>query len=239
MAINYFSIPNPDLEPEHLYAFEAALRRVLSQRLSLEFIAFHYELRGLISVRTVPVDPGLYPNSYNPTGDRAGMYVNDGQSTLYGLELWARMRDLLPELKTGAEFSLTYTKGNEVLPGDGGEIGNFRQSPRVLAKLRLRCDPGDQLSLGLDTVYSSSWYSREISDVEEYLDPTSKNSGYVVVNLHGHLQLVDRLELSLRVNNLFDQDWGGIEAFGSQTELDYNPQPGRSALLGAGLSFDW
>ncbi|MCD4750971.1 MAG: TonB-dependent receptor [Thermoanaerobaculales bacterium] len=239
IKINYFSIPNPDLAPENFYAFESALRTVFSPRVSVEFIGFHYEIRGLISAHSLPVDPELYPNSYNPEGDRAGIFVNDGESILYGFELWASFRDVMPSLNSGADFSVCYTKGKETLPGDGGKIGNFRQSPRWLGKLRLHSRPTEKLTVGLDAVYSSSWYSREISDVEEYEDPTNKNEGYLVVDANSRFQIGDSFWLSLRINNIFDEAFGGIEAFGSQTELDYHPQLGRSIYLGVEYGFEW
>jgi vitamin B12 transporter len=149
----------------------------------------------------------------------SGYLQRSGSSQAQGLEL--AYRQALP---AGLELSINYT---------------YTDTQDALGRQRIR-RPGQQSNLTLS--YHSpqqrlrlllSWQQRA-DVVDEYYDPASFSNtrtelaDFQVVNVHASFELFKRLNLSLRINNLFNQNY--------QEVFNYNVA-GRSIYVGARFLF--
>lgn len=229
-TVNYFSIPNENLNPEKINSGELGFRYIVHENFSMDLIGFYSKLDGMFTIKNVLVDTLQYPNTYNPGVDKAGKFHNDGASYSWGGEYVVNYKNIFPSAKLGMFFALSYTKGKEELPGDEGEIDDLRQAPEWLSKLRVYSSPVKNLFLSLEVVYCGDWYSRKIRDVEDYEDPKYKNDGYFAADFSANYRL-NSFTIGLTVKNLFDNKYGGMEAYGTSWDLNYNPQYRRSIYV--------
>lgn len=221
----YFHVPNPGLDPEHLDSHELRLTHSPSADLELSL--------GLWRVRAHDI---IYRMNSSPTrvdfvpgGTIAFTTENTNIGSLSARGLDAGF-DLTRPLAGAGSLrwwgNLTLTDGTlrrEDLTLPLPFVSRFK------ANLGLTWTHGDfQLSPSL----------RHVGRAQEAADNgRSSVSGYTVANLHARwLNVADRLDLHLRVNNLFDRRYynvgdGGAGGFAG------TPQEPRSIWLGATIPF--
>ncbi|MFC2141770.1 TonB-dependent receptor plug domain-containing protein [Acidobacteriota bacterium] len=229
-SILYIQIPNEDLEPEHFSTFEVGLRHIFNKNTSLELIAYHNEISSLITSGRKELNPSLYPYA---DGTHANTDINSpsAKSILNGLDLIVSLNDVYEPLSVNASFYLSYMNGKETLP-NGDKIDLFRNTPEILAKLRVNATPIENLYLGLDGIYSSEWYARIYTKAD--LDiPENRSDRYFTMDFTSQYKISTEygdFTPYLRVNNIFDVSYGGFK-------YRDNPQYKRSFYFGIRYSF--
>ncbi|MCP4149942.1 MAG: TonB-dependent receptor [bacterium] len=233
-GINYINIPNPGLVPETFACFDAGFRFRFSGNATLEMIGFYYRLRRLIAAGRGPVDPEIYPNPVNET---AGVFINDNDSEakLLGLDLVLTMRDIVSSINLDSDISISYARGKTVLPGAEGEIDDIVAQPRWMMKFKLSARPVKNLYAGIFGLFSGASYSRGINLLSRYTDPYYKIDGYFTIDITAKYKLFNNISVLIKVNNLTDEVYGGIDAYRGDGALKYNPQYGR--CIYAGIEF--
>jgi hemoglobin/transferrin/lactoferrin receptor protein len=94
---------------------------------------------------------------------------------------------------------------------------------------------GDILYVYVRNTITSSWYKRYLPlelDLLESIGYPTKVDGYYTMDLIARYSFSRNLQFFLQLFNVFDAQYGGIGAYGSQHDLRYNPQYGRSFKLG-------
>ena len=229
-SIYYIQVPNEDLEPEQFSTVEVGLRHIFNQNMSVELVGYHNEISSLITSGRTELDPTRYPYA---DGTHANTDINSqsAKSFLNGLDLIVTLNNLYEPIRANAGFCLSYMKGRETLP-NGDEIDLFRNTPEILAKLRLNAAPVENLYLGLDGIYASGWYARIYSKAD--LDiPENRSDAYFTMDITAHYKIstgYGDFTPFLKVNNVFDASYGGFK-------YRDNPQYRRSVYLGIGYGF--
>lgn len=169
---------NPTLQPEEIKTLELIWERPLNRQVRGQLSAFRYEVDGLITLVTDPVD-GLL------------MYRNLDMTTASGVEL-----EVEGKLPHGIEGRISYTWQHSKNSLTNDEMIN---SPQRLAKVNVAFPVlGDALSSGIEMQYSSARKTRS----------GAQSAAYAVVNWTLlHRGWLPGLGLSLTAYNLFDAEY--------------------------------
>lgn len=238
IGVDYWGIPNKNLEPEEFSAMELGGRFAITNKTHIEIIGFYNQIKGLITnTGHFKIDPAQFP--YN-TKEFAGGFVNNenAEGKIGGVDLIFSARNLIERINLNTNISFRYAKGNEDLP-NGEHIDAYRMMPEKMAKIRCNAMPLNNLFVGLDFMYSDDWYARNISSKVDL--EAGKISGYsivdVVINYKIPFDKIQCLCFNLKINNLFDTGYAGIGAYGGPNDLQFNPQLGRIMYGGVNIAF--
>jgi len=212
---NPVALGNPDVDPEKMESWEAALTWQPDQDTLLSANLFHYTIRD--TLRQVP-------NSDPTTGSTA---QNTGRVTGRGLELEFSWR-ADPALKFSGYYAYQFSRDEET----GKSPGN---APRQSAYLRADWRLADRLVM----TPRLSWVadrSREPARPNETPDTRDPVSDYVLLDLTLRAeQVLKDVDLALTVRNLADAK--AYEPSPSPGLVDDFPLPGRTLLLSGTLRF--
>lgn len=212
---NPVALGNPDVNPEKMESWEAALTWQPDQDTLLSANLFHYTIRD--TLRQVP-------NSDPTTGSTA---QNTGRVTGRGFELEFSWR-ADPALKLSGYYAYQFSRDEET----GKAPGN---APRQSAYLRADWRLADRVVM----TPRLSWVadrSREPARPNETPDPRDPVSDYVLLDLTVRAeQVLKDVDLALTVHNLADAK--AYEPSPSPGLVDDFPLPGRTLLLSGTLRF--
>jgi len=182
---------NPGLQPERATTMEAVWQQRLAPGLLGTASLFHYDMKGLIDLTVDPVD-SLY------------LYRNVGDARADGFEL--EMQGQMGATVTGY---LSYSYQDAVDRDAGRRLTN---SPDHMLKSGAAFDVAASFGLGLDSRYESGRLTLAGTETEDaFVTDVHVSVPARQANVHGMLQ---RLSLSLRLNNVFDASFatpGGVE----------------------------
>ena len=211
---NRYSTPNPNLKPEYVTSFDAGVK-FGGERFSGELIAFRSSYRDKITSVL--------------TGNRVGAALevqnrNVAELDLWGVEAGARYRMPSPDLELYA--TATFTRGEEdtaagAMPAD--------RIPPLFGKLGARWQVREKVGLeayGLYATGQDRLSSRDLIDPR--INPNG-TAGWATLNARVAWRASDRLDLSLRIENLGDKSY---REHGSGLD-----EPGRNFILTADSSF--
>lgn len=205
---NRYSTPNPNLKPEYVTSFDAGVK-FGGERVSGELIAFRSSYRDKIT----SVLTGNLVGSAQEVQNR-----NVAQLDLWGIEAGARYRMSSPDLELYA--TATFTRGDEdtatgSMPAD--------RIPPLFGKLGARWQVRDALGLEAYSVYATGQDRLSSRDrIDPRINPAG-TAGWATLNAHVAWRVSDRLDLSLRVENLSDKHY---REHGSGLD-----EPGRNYIL--------
>ncbi len=240
-SISYELIPNENLRPETLSASELGFRYRVSSKVYLELASYNVFIDNLITTTFIPIPEDQYPlalrqfsvNSTVPSGFvRAPVNDDASQGVLVGIQFIMRLRNLLGERKLNSDVYLNFADGQEELPQDRGTIQGYRLVPRLLAKWNFDFEPFPNAYLRVENTYSGSWYRRFIPAEGAQNAPNARTDGFYNLDVTARYQLSNSLDAFVKVFNVFDAKYGGIDARGADVDLDYNPQIGRNFQIG-------
>jgi outer membrane receptor for ferrienterochelin and colicins len=183
---------NPELLPETAQTVEAVWQQRLSTALLASVSLFHYDVRRLIDLTLDPVD-SLF------------QYRNVGDAEAKGFEV-----ELQGRLGPSGTGYVSYSFQDAVDRRTDQWLSN---SPRHMLKAGSTADVTRWLGAGMDARYESG--RRTLAGTET--DPAFISDLHLLLPARSTSSPrgpVDRLELSLRINNLFDASYatpGGVE----------------------------
>ncbi|MEW6367494.1 MAG: TonB-dependent receptor [Acidobacteriota bacterium] len=211
----YFRLPNPDLGPQRMKAFEVSLRSFLSSNTGVALTGFYYRLSGLFR----QVSDAEYGNRYDghykgwPV-DYIEIMINQGEQRNYGGGIQLdHIRHFGTDRRLAAYMSLSLVDGRVDADGEGpggnaeiggvsplmlkagGEltIGRFEISPRLIAVSRQRTHPAAVQAFEAD-------------------DPSKRQTlpGYVLVNVATRYRLSGNFTLLVDIRNMLDQRYRNV-----------------------------
>jgi len=200
-------VPNPALRAEELdRAFEVGVRFTPNDRLELDAAVYHYDYDDMIYWVSVAEEEGVdYP---------LFQVRNLNRAVMQGVELTAAAT---VHRNVRASGSYTFLDAEDRSSGRTDDVLAYRPKHSAGAAVDLAWT---RWKLRLDARYRSR--------VEEvFLYPLQAPEAFVVANANLRLALDRRVELSLRVGNLFDA---------SYEELARYRMPGRSWLFGVSIT---
>ena len=195
---------DPDLEAEESVSVELGVEQRLGEDSFVKATAFYTEIDNLIR---------FDPNA-TACGTGSGCYAQvDGTTTTRGVELSGRYA--LAQGRAALFGAYTYTDAET-------EGGRLARVPRHDLLLGVEGEFVDRLTGRFDI--------QHVADVEasEFAPADNKVGDYTLANLGLDYALTDTIAATLRVENLFDEDY--------ETAGGFN-QPGRAAYVGLSTSF--
>jgi len=185
-ALNRF-IPNPDLHPEHLLAFEAGLTSGVGNG-EVQLVGFHHKLTDAIRRITLP--------------DRRRMRVNSDEIRSTGLEVL--FSQTLGMLTLDADFTLQKV---ELMDPEKSRSTEPENMPEQMGRLRLSLPLLESFTLSGEAEYTGSQFAQHPDTGEDVeLDGgVWWNLGISRIwNLNPSSGLVQRVETGLSLDNLTD-----------------------------------
>lgn len=236
-VIRYQSIPNPDLKPERFSSLDFGIRHNPAENLFVEMVFTYHNLKDNITNSIVVLDTNLYPNGDLPYSFSA---INDENSRaeLFSAQLIIKAKNIIPIIPINADLYITYSKGNEVLPNQLGTLNEYRNMPNWITQFNLEIQPIESITLILQNYYCSSskkrFFPLEPMAMESLGIPTEVE-GYYTMDMIARFMINRNFQVFFKLNNVFNSEYGGIDAYGSANDLFYNPQYKRYFKIG--LSF--
>jgi hemoglobin/transferrin/lactoferrin receptor protein len=239
-SIIYQQIPNPNLNPETSVTLETGLRYFPTKNITLDIVGYFTGTRSPIVGRFLPIDKDIYPLASSLSGNNNGtarIFINDenSRSAIYGIQGIVKVKNIIERIHLDTDFFFSYTQGSEILPDDGGTIDAYRMQPDFMGQWRISFRPSPKWYINFQNVMMSSWYRRNTFNIEQYEEERSKTDGYYTLDMLVRHYFNKNVSVYFRVNNVFDAEYGGIDATGLDVDATFNPQLQRN--IQAGVSF--
>lgn len=243
-SLVYLMIPNTSLEPEKYMSLELGLIRKKTSRYRYDISVYYNEIRNLILDEAVPLDQLNLPRAVS-LNDSSSVLIKsnrkDAVSKLYGVQATMRWTDLIKSIKLDAELSLTFAQSSDNFPDifeiAGDFLSDFTLTPAHFGQLHLSMTPIDNLYLSVSGIWESSWLRVVLPFPDLYESLFKKADGYYTMDVLARYSLNNDISIFLKVDNLFDEKYGGIGVSRLNAGLPYNPQLGRNIRFG--LTYTW
>jgi hemoglobin/transferrin/lactoferrin receptor protein len=233
-AILYEYIPNESLNPERFQAFEGGIELKPANEFTIEVLFTYHKLSENIAGSLKFVDPDRYPNSYYPL---ALSYVNDEDSKaeLYSSEIRFMAKNLIRSVKLNTDLFIKFNQGQEILPNNLGKLDRYRNLPQWYGQLNIEINPIRSWLMQFHNILSSQsakrFFPYNLEDLESIGWPTEVK-GYYTLDWVNRVNINRNFQAFLIINNVFNAQYGGIDAYGNGFDLYYNPQYERNFRLG-------
>jgi outer membrane receptor protein involved in Fe transport len=235
--IVYQVIPSPNLAPEISRSIELGFRYALNSNTYLDISSFVNTVENLIVASADTIDRGAYPLAV-PQPVR--VYRN-GKTTIAGLigfQAVLRSKNIIPAIALNTNFAYSYQIGFENLGDSRGELNAHRQVPKHTLQWGISLNPFKKLYLNFDNVAMSGWYPKALNRnfSEDLSDDLVK--GYYTLDATARYSFNKNLSTFLRITNVFDEKYGGLNATGLDVDLKYTPQMGRNVQFGISFKLE-
>ena len=239
-GIFYKTIPNTDVKPEQFSGIDFGIRHKPLKNVYVELIALYHRLDEKITSSVKIIDTELYPNSVNMLAFAA---VNDHNSRaeLFSTQLIVKVKKLIPKIALNTDLYITYSKGSEILPNDLGELNDYRNMPNWFVQFNIDLKPHEAWTLFFHNIYSGKSKKRFFPvepELMEFFGYSTEVKGYYTLDFMIRYKINRNFQAFLDIKNLFNAEYGGIDAYGSSSDLIYNPQYGRFFRIGLSFSME-
>ncbi len=239
-SIYYNNIPNPDVKPELFSGIDFGIRHKPFKNIYVEFVALYHRLDEKITYSIKEIDPELYPNA---TKVNAFSAVNDKNSKaeLFSTQLIIKAKKLIPNISLNTDLYVTYSKGKETLPNNRGELNDYRNMPNWFVQFNIDFKPLQAWTIFLHNIYSSKAKKRFFPvepELMEYYGYATEVKAYYTMDFMIRYKINRNFQAYLDIKNIFNAQYGGIDAYGSNSDLIYNPQYGRYYQIGLSFRMD-
>lgn len=169
-------------------------------------------------------------------------YANEdkSKSKLYGLQLIGVMKDVYPALHLNIKGSFTLSTGEEKISANnaGATVYNtleyVRGVPRMQAQLSAECNFLKVMHIRLDNIYCSKFLRRYYNGLDNkfFWAPSYYNLDAAL-----SASISKDLSVTLKVTNITNAEYGGMDSMEMDVDLSYNPQLLRSFIFGVAYEF--
>ena len=218
----FFQVPNPDLQPEKIKTLELGWTQLFSDSFLFQSDVFFNQLDDIIqpTITEEPIEDFLLGGSIATTQ----INENIGKLESYGIDLTLNYQPEFAENKNLKSWlNLSFV--------DGDRQSNDQSSALPFASK-------EKVRMGITWKWNDwtispvlRWQGKStLSEISEGLDKSA--SAYTVADIFIEKQnLVDNLDIYLKINNLFDATYG-VAGEGSNTVFTEVPQLPRWIVLG-------
>jgi outer membrane cobalamin receptor len=238
-SLIYIAIPNPGLEPEKYMSVELGLIKTYKKKVTLNISFYYNSIKNLILDRYPRLSTLDLPLAISKSPDDSVlMRSNESKavSKLYGLQANIRINDIVKSINMDAELSLTFAKSTTSDPNifdiAGSFLTDFTLTPKHFGQFRLSMEPAKNLYLQISSIWESSWLRLLIPIKDVYDQLVSDVDGFYSMDIVANYRFGSNLSAFVKVRNIFDERYGAPVYSGMNTPLPYNPQAGRTFMVG-------
>jgi hemoglobin/transferrin/lactoferrin receptor protein len=243
-GINYDSIyyaisPNPQLQPEIFNSFDLGVRKTLGNNFFVDATFFYSNISKLIVPTYVQPEDANLPLMTNLPDAFIRVHFNslDARNEVIGSEVSLLATNLIESIKLNAEFGGSFLKVVQHLTEEE-ENTTKNLIPEYIVKMALNMQPGKRTYINLQGIWSSkrekfTQYNRLIvTDEENYIN------GFFTFDATFSFKFSKNLSGFIKMINITNESYGGMEATGFDADLKYNPQYGSNVRLGLTLAIN-
>ncbi len=238
-SLIYISIPNPDLNPEKFMSVELGLIRKSKRGLNTNISLYYNVINDPIVDMHVPTaGRGLPLAITNTEADSVLIRANSYESVsrMFGIQGTFSRYDLVKKIHLDIELSLTLAmysdKAPDIVEIATDYLSNLSLNPNHYGQLRISAEPVKNLYLQVASIWESSWLRVLVPIKEVYDEIVDDYDGFYSMDFVANYKFGANLNGFIKVNNIFDEKYGGPAYSGTKTAMPYNPQTGRSILVG-------
>ncbi len=238
--VEYAYVPNTKLQPEHFSSIELGMKYKMSKKFIFDLNVFFSTHKNQIFRTFDNIDLEKYPNAFVSSDRlvRKNTNTENSLSELFGVSLIVKAKNLVPPLKLNIDFGFNYHIGNEILPEESNPVSIHRQISPFSGQLGVDFQAAKNIYIRLENVFMSSWYRRNITSMEQVDDPFNRIDGYYTLDALAKGKLNRFVSLFFQMKNVFDSQYGGIDATGTDVDLKYNPQMRRNWRIGMNINLN-
>jgi len=231
-GIRYIVAPNPGLQPEKFNTLEYGIKSTILRRLEVDQTFYFYRITNHIVPEIIPVAFLGLPLAVN---DSVTQWVNsvNSFSNVLGSQTNLRIPNLIRSVKMDAELSLSFLKRSDRIPNVTEIVKEYLTlMPSHEGKLKVSFYPVKPLYLSIESQWMSKWMRLFIPFESVYKQLFKDADGFYSMNVTSSYSLSPNLRAYFKVINLFDENYGGMNATILEENLIYNPQMRRSFRFG-------
>lgn len=232
----YAFIPNLALKPEYFSSLEFGIRKdFFNKKIQLDLTIYHNRITNLITISYVDPKQYGFERSVNPDDNPARTYSNssDAVANLDGINFMLKFNNIIEKYNLDLQLSGTFVlRGNEIL-SNGDKIDYFRGTPKYIGKIKTSFDITEKMYLKINNYWTSSFYRQFLPSADYYANDYYQTiNGYFITDLYAGLRFHKNLNIYFKITNLTNEEYAGIDATGTDIDLQYNPQFQRNISFG-------
>lgn len=230
--VEYLVMPNPDLKPEKFTTFEFGFNTLLFKRITIDQTFYFYQINNHIVPETLPVSDFSIVNAAN---DSVRTWINNQSSisNVVGSQTTLRWDNLVKSIDLDAELSLSFLNRQDKLPDVAEIVKEYLTfMPKHTGTARVSFVPFNNLYVNIESHWMSKWLRLLIPFEGLYKDLFKDIDGYYAMNTMVSYTVGENLRAYMKVTNLFDEIYGGVNATILEENLVYNPQIRRTIQFG-------
>ncbi len=238
-GVYYTHVPNIELKPERFFSDEIGMRAdFFNKKIQLDASVYFNRISNMITSDYVdPVELG-YEKAINRLDQPARKNVNSStaQAQIVGLSSILLFNNIFEKYKFTIEIQNTITLyATEVLPS-GDRIQFYRGLPKNMGKVKISFSPFKKSYFSIYNYWSSGWKRSFLPSIDYYVNDYYPNiDGYFTIDFVAGYRIHKNLNLFLRITNLTNKEYAGLDATQTDVDLRYNIQHGR--IIKLGMSF--
>lgn len=231
-GIRYQVVPNVNLRPEKFNTIELGVKSQFRRKASINQTFYYYRITNHIIPQSLAMSEFDFPNAVN---DTVRSWVNYGStvSNVAGSQTTLRFDNIVESIKMNAEVSLTFQGRQDKLPNVREFVAEYlKLQPLHSGKLKLSMQPSDHIYVYVESHWMSKWLRLLIPFENLYDDLFGNTDGYYAMDAMASFYLSNQLNVFVKVNNIFDEQYGIVNATILEENLLYNPQLRRTVRVG-------
>ncbi len=243
--IAYHQVPAYDLNPEKIASTELGLRFYINHTNYMELVVYTNRIRDPIVRTWCDLDTSEYQgigSSVVSSGliTRSYRNENNSQIKLRSYQFIAVFKDLYKPIHLNIDGAITMSLGHEDISNDDytgisyDRVNYIRQTPKYMAQLAFDFNFLKIMHFRAENVYCSKWARKY------YLGNNNKffwATQYYNLDVALTMKIGRHLIGIIKVTNVFDQEYGGIDMKEMDVDLQYNPQLKRNVRFGLTYEF--
>ncbi|MFT6707699.1 MAG: outer membrane receptor protein involved in Fe transport [Flavobacteriales bacterium] len=243
-TLDFFNVTTgSQLEPEETISSDIGLRWFPRKNINFD-LAFYYSKTSNF------IRYGILDNVVQKGFAKIG-YTNDSaaEAQLYGVQSSLILKDIIPAIGMSLTFNLNYSIGREVansvsFTGDlikPVNLNGLRSLPKIISQIDIKLKPSDKITILLENTYMTQSLTQNFITLQEEgifneLDKT--NAGFYTLDFMFSYKLNKHISALVKVNNLFNTKYAGIDATEDIDALIFNPQSLRISRIGVNYRID-
>jgi len=230
--MHYSVIPNARLQPEKFGTFEYGIKSTILRRLEIDQTFYFYRITNHVVPKFISTDFLSLPNYVN---DSVMVWFNTDNafSNVFGSQTNLRIPNLVKSIRMDAELSLSFLQRSDKLPNVTDIVKEYLTlMPSHEGKLKVSFYPVKPLYLSIESQWMSKWMRLLIPFESVYQKLFKDADGFYSMNVTSSYSLSPNLRAYFKVINLFDENYGGMNATILEENLIYNPQMRRTFRFG-------